>query len=157
MKALLLSVILSAASWAACGADRPPSGDTSLPQLVEQQRALKAQLDAGTSGLTPRQVKQVRKAQDEFFSIADGKDTLDQLSVDEKIRIENALELINAEVVDTRTASDDQNVCWREKASGTHLKVTRCGTRAEMREAREGARDYLDRPKACGADCGADP
>lgn len=157
MKTLLLSVILSAASWAACAADRPLSGDTSLPQLVEQQRALKAQLDAGTSGLTPRQVKQVRKAQDEFFSIADGKDTLDQLSIDEKIRIENALELINAEVVDTRTASDDQNVCWREKASGTHLKVTRCGTKAEMREAREGARDYLDRPKACGADCGADP
>lgn len=157
MKTLLLSVILSAASWAACAADRPLSDDTSLPQLVEQQRALKAQLDAGTSGLTPRQVKQVRKAQDEFFSIADGKDTLDQLSIDEKIRIENALELINAEVVDTRTASDDQNVCWREKASGTHLKVTHCGTKAEMREAREGARDYLDRPKACGADCGADP
>ncbi|MFC5578681.1 hypothetical protein ACFPOA_11765 [Lysobacter niabensis] len=157
MKALLLSVLLSAACWAACAADQPPSGDTSLLQLVEQQRALKAQIDAGSSGLTPRQVKQVRKAQDEFFAIADGKDTLAQLSVDEKIRVENALELINAEVVDTRVAGDDQNVCWRERASGTHMKVTRCGTKQEMREAREGARDYLDRPKTCGADCGANP
>jgi hypothetical protein len=97
-------------------------------------------------------VKQVRKAQDEVSSIVDGKDTLDQLSIDEKVRIENALELIDAKVVDTRAASDDQDVCWRERASGTHLKVTRCGTRAEMREAREDARDHLDRPKPCRAD-----
>lgn len=160
MKGLLLPVVLMvllAASWVACAADKPPAGDSSLPQMVERQHALKAQLDAGSSGLTPRQVKQVRKAQDEFFSIAAGKETLDQLSIDEKIRIENALELINAQVDDTRAASDGQNVCWREKASGTNLKVTRCGTKAEMREAREGARDYLDRPKACGADCGASP
>jgi hypothetical protein len=60
-------------------------------------------------------------------------------------------------VAGTPAAGDDQNVCWREKKTGTNVKVTRCGTKAEMREAREGARDYLDRPNTCGADCGAIP
>jgi len=156
MKALLLSVVLLMASWPTYAADNP-SGSSSLPELVQQQRALKEKLDAGTSGLTPRQVKQVREAQDEFFAIAEGRETLDQLSIAEKIRIENALEAINAQVAGTPTADDNQNVCWREKATGSNVKVTRCGTKAEMREAREGARDHLDRPKTCGADCGSLP
>jgi hypothetical protein len=63
--------------------------------------------------------------------------------------MENALERINAEVKNNRAASDDQNVCWRERASGSKMKTTRCGTKAEMREAREGARDYMEKPKAC--------
>jgi hypothetical protein len=127
----------------------------SLQLIVEQQEILKADLDdGGLTGLTPRQNKLVRKAQDEMFAITAGKTTLDELTIDEKVRLENALERINAEVVNTRGSKDDQSVCWRERMSGTNMKVTRCGTAAEMREAREGARDFLERPKTCGKDCG---
>lgn len=126
-----------------------------LQAILEQQRELRADLeDGGIEGLTTRDNNRVRKAQAEVFAVTEGKSRLDELNIDEKIRLENALEQINAHVKNTRRANDDQTVCWREKMSGTARRVTRCGTEAERREAREGARDWLERPKTCGQDCG---
>ena len=104
--------------------------------------------------MTTRQVNAIRKAQADVFAVTEGRTSLDQLSMDDKVRLENALERINAEVKNTRAGRDGRNVCWREKMSGTNTKVTRCGTEAEMREAREGARDFLERPRVCGERCG---
>ena len=131
------------------------SAEDGLQLIVKQQAELKADLDdGGIAGLTTRQNNLVRKAQAEVFAVTENKATMDELSIDDKIRLENALERINAELVNTRAASDEQNVCWRERVSGTGVKKTRCGTKAEMREAREGARDFLERPKVCGEQCG---
>lgn len=154
---LLLLVFLFIAGPALAAGESAPVD--SLQVLVDQQRDLKAKLDSGDEhGLTARQVKQVRKAQEEFFSIAEGKSTLDQLSIDEKVSMENALERINAEIKNTRVAADGQNVCWRERVSGSKMKTTRCGTEAERREAREGARDFMEKPKVCvPPGCGASP
>jgi len=91
----------------------------------------------------------VRKAQAEVFAVTEGKHRMDELSMEEKICLENALERINAQLVNTRAASDEQNACWRERVSGTAVKKTRCGTQAEMREAREGTRDFLEEAKIC--------
>ena len=81
--------------------------------------------------------------------MTEGKHRMDELSMEEKICLENALERINAQLVNTRAASDEQNACWRERVSGTAVKKTRCGTQAEMREAREGTRDFLEEAKIC--------
>ena len=126
-----------------------------LDRILAQQNELKRDLDAGkTEGMTTRQVNAIRKSQAEVFAVTEGKTSLDELSMDDKVRLENALERINAEVKNTRAGRDDKQVCWRERMSGTNTKVTRCGTEAEMREAREGARDFLERPKVCGDRCG---
>lgn len=128
----------------------PPLGDDGLQMIRRQQNEIRVDLDGGgIEGLTPRQNALVRKAQAEVFAVIEGKARLDELSIDEKIRLENALERINAQIVNTRSASDKQNVCWRERVSGTTVKKTRCGTQAEMREAREGARDFLEKGKIC--------
>jgi len=138
---------------AAIAQDAPPP--QKLDRILAQQQELKRDLDAGkTDGLTTRQVNAIRKAQVDVFAVTEGKTSLDQLSMDDKVRLENALELINAEVKNTRAGRDDKQVCWRERMSGSNTKVTRCGTEAEMREAREGARDFLERPKVCGDRCG---
>lgn len=126
-----------------------------IERILAQQQQLKRDLDAGkTDGLTTRQVNAIRKAQVDVFAVTEGKTSLDQLSMDDKVRLENALERINAEVKNTRAGHDEKQVCWRERMSGSNTKVTRCGTEAEMREAREGARDFLERPKVCGDRCG---
>ena len=126
-----------------------------LDTILAQQTALKRDIDAGkTDGMTTRQVSVIRKAQVDVFAVTEGKTTLDQLSMDDKVRLENALERINAEVKGTRAGRDDKQVCWRERTSGSNTKVTRCGSESEMREAREGARDFLERPKVCGDRCG---
>lgn len=126
------------------------ANEDSLQIMQQQQRALKADLDDGVvEGLAQRQLGVIRKAQNEFFTVTEGKSTLDQLSMDEKIRLENALERINATVVGTRAASDAQDVCWREAKSGSAMKVTRCGTQAERDQVREGARAWMEKPKVC--------
>lgn len=84
-----------------------------------------------------------------MFALTEGKDALDGLSIDEKVGLENALERINTEVKGGRLAKDDQEVCWREHKSGSRMKSTRCGTEAERREVREGARDRMEKPKVC--------
>lgn len=152
MKSMALCVLLLVMTGVATA-----EGDSnSLQAMVEQQKALRAEIAAGAEGLTPRQVRVIDKAQDEFFAIVAGKQTLDQLGIEEKVRVENALETINAQVVNTSRASSDQQVCWRETMVGSKMAVTRCGTQQEIDEAREGARGYLNRPKICvPPGCGA--
>ena len=121
-----------------------------LGKIRSQQDLLAADLNAGTTqGMTPRQVNAIRKAQKEVFAVIEGKNALDELSIDEKVRLENSLERINAKVKGGRLAKDDQEVCWREHKSGSRMKSTRCGTEAERREVREGARDWMEKPKVC--------
>ena len=147
---LVAALLLMASGPLFAQAGAASDADDGLQAVMKQQTELKADLeDGGIEGLTPRQTKLVSKAQQEVFAVAEGKNTMADLSIEEKIRLENALEAINAEIVNTRAGNDNQNVCWRERMSGTGLKKTRCGTKAEMREAREGARDYMERPKVC--------
>lgn len=147
IKRYLMAACLAAFAQTGLAAEATEDG---LQVILHQQAELRADLDdGGIAGLTPRQNGIVRKAQAEVFAVTAGKTRLEQLSMDEKIRMENALERINAEVKNTRSASDDQNVCWRERVSGSKMKTTRCGTKAEMREAREGARDFMEKPKVC--------
>lgn len=159
MKRIVWTLALALASaTSGAAAQDVTDGDTAgddLQRIVAQQHALKSDLAAGKhGGLTPREVVQVQRAQQEVLALADGKSDFDALSMDEKVRLENALERINALIVNTREGDDAQNVCWRERVMGTGVKQTRCGTKAEMREAREGARDWMERPKTCGARCG---
>lgn len=121
-----------------------------LQAIISQQQQLRRDLGAGgTTGLTPRQVKVVRKAQDEVFALVEGKSSLVELDIEQKVRLENALERINAEIKGTRLSSEEKQVCWRERKSGTKLMVTRCGTQAEIDAAREGARAWMEKPKIC--------
>lgn len=158
LKVFVLTTFLAVAGVADAQTATPVTGgaEDGLQLILEQQKNLKSDVDdGGIEGLTLRQNALVRKAQSELFAVTQGKSRLDELSMDEKIRLENALERINAQVVNTRAASDKQDVCWRERVSGTTVKKTRCGTQAEMREAREGARDFMEKGKICaGPGCG---
>jgi len=152
MRALLMVALLVLAPMASAANQE----SSSLQMMVEQQVALRAELAQGPQDLTPRQVGIMRKAQDEFFRIVEGKTTMDQLAIDEKVQLENALERINAQLVGTNAARANQEVCWRERTVGSKMQVTRCGTQQEIDEAREGARGFLDKPKICvPPGCGA--
>lgn len=120
-----------------------------LAAILEQQQSLKANIDAGTSGLSPRQVRVIRKEQETVFAIAGSNTRFDQLNIQEQIRLENALERINANVVGTRVAQENQDACWTEAKTGSKMKVTRCGTQEEIDEARRGARAWMEKPKIC--------
>ena len=129
----------------------------SLRAVLEQQTALKTDLaDGGIGGLTPRQNAQVGKAQDEVFALAGGKTSWEALTIEQKVRVENALERINALVVNTRKSAGAKQTCWREKKLGSKTTITRCATQSELDAAREGGRGWMERPKVCiPPGCGA--
>ena len=127
-----------------------------LSAMVEQQVALRDELVQGQQDLSPRQVGVIKKAQAEFFRLVEGKSTMDQLTIEDKVRVENALEKVNAQIVGTNAAAANQQVCWRETTVGSKMKTTRCGTQQEIDDAREGARGFLLKPKVCEPPgCGA--
>lgn len=145
MRTLVLVALLSCFPLVAVAQEETAS----LAAIVEQQVALRDDLARGPVDLTPRQISAVRKAQAEFFRLVEGKTTMEQLNIDDKIRVENALERINAQVVGTNTAQADQDVCWREQRLGSRAKTTRCGTQKEIDQVRENARGYMEKPKIC--------
>ena len=145
MRTFVLVMLLS---WLPMVAVAQQQGDP-LASMLEQQSALRDDLARDPVDLTPRQVAAVRKAQAEFFRLVEGKTTLDQLSIDDKIRVENALERINAQVVGTNAAQGNQEVCWRAQRLGSRLSTTRCGTQKEIDQVRENARGYMEDPKIC--------
>ena len=151
MRTVLLALLLLAPLGAMA-----EEQNASLQMMVEQQIVLRDELARGPQDLTPRQVGIMRKAQAEFFRLVEGKTTLDQLAIDDKVKLENALERINAELVNTNAARANQEVCWREHTTGSKMRATRCGTQQEIDEAREGARGFMLKPKICmPPGCGA--
>lgn len=144
-----LRYVLIAASIAFCttalAADKP-----TLPQIVEQQRSIAADIAAGkTKDMKPKHVAAIQKAQQQVFSLTDGKTELSQLSPTERRKLKNALEDVNAALAGTFRAEELKDVCWREQVLGSRMTKMRCATQEELRTAREGARGYNDRPHAC--------
>ena len=149
-RAVLLAVVLLGFLPVAAQTSTSPDAPDGLRRIVAQQEVIRADLaDGGMEGVTPRQALTIQKAQKQVFAIAGNHSSLDELTIDQKISLENALEQINAAMVNTRKGDDAQNVCWRERATGSSIQVTRCGTAAEIREARDGARGFMERPRVC--------
>jgi hypothetical protein len=147
--AYLLIVMLLAASAASAQAASTDDGDK-LQLMIQQQTAIKSDLeDGGIDGLTPRQNSAVRRSQDDFFKAVGSHSKLDELTVEESMRVRNAVEAIAAQLRGTRQAQESQEFCWRERKSGSNLKVTRCGTQQERDHAREDARAWMNDPKIC--------
>lgn len=130
-------------------AQEPPK----LDQIRAQQTKLRADIDAGRLALTPRVVMQVRKDQDFIFELLRNKPTLESMNIQERVNFDNALERINAAIVDTRAARDDQEICRYERVTGSKQKQLVCGTQDQRQHARDGARAYLEQPRICAPPC----
>lgn len=151
MKAVWTMLLIGCLATGTAFTAEPSSGDEdALQRVVQEQKSLQTGLEGGDAGgLTARQISVIRKAQTEVFALAEGKTAFDQLTVDEQARLHNALERINAEVANTRMARDQQDVCRHETKTGSSIKTTRCATRAERDQTREGARGWMERPRVC--------
>ena len=136
----------------ACSAVTSYAAEASLQQIQAQQAELKRQLDSGElKQVPPGRAKEIRKAQAEIAELTRDARRLDDLDINRKTRLENALERIEAALKGDRLAQDSRERCWRERSTGSKLMVTRCGTVQEIEQAREGARGYMERPRTCAA------
>ena len=143
-----MHALLAACLFAACGAMAQDATDK-LAEIREQQAELARQLDTGELTLTPRQANAIRKSQAEVAELTQGAQTLADLDMNQKVRLENALERINAMVVGTRAGSSAQQVCKRVALAGSAMKTTRCATQAEWDQVRETSRSSLEKQRVC--------
>lgn len=121
-----------------------------LEAIVKEQRQIEAELSQGDmDDLTPRSKRLLKSTQDDIFSIAEGKSSLDDMSPDDQIRFKNAVEQVNSIVSNSRRVEEKKDFCWRERQVGSQVMKTVCGTEEERKAIRQGARDYLNRPRTC--------
>lgn len=121
-----------------------------IADIRAQQTALNGQLEGGQlAHLTVRQQNAIRRAQAEVFRLIDGRSSMDELNISEKVQLENALERINANFVGTRAAGREQLVCKRVALTGTGMKTTRCAPQSEWDQLRETSRNSLEKQRIC--------
>lgn len=143
MKMRVLGVLLLVSAVAGAQPTDP------VVKIREQQQVLAQELQTGVLKLTPREVALVRKDQTVVRSVLEGRNSLDELNVAERVTLDNALERINARVVATRQAEEDADVCRYERVTGSKMRKLDCATAAERQNAREGGRAYLEKPRIC--------
>lgn len=147
---LMVLALAFAAPASAADADPDP-----LQVILEQQQGLRADLDeARMPALTRRQVNAIRKAQATVFALTEGRTRLDELTVEEKVRLDNALERINAELGNSQAARDAEDQCRRERRSGSQLTSTQCATAGERDRLRDASRNALEKRRICEGLCG---
>jgi hypothetical protein len=125
----------------------------SLPEIHAQQTQLRQEALAGQGrfkdlSVAERQALAVQ--QDRFLALTKGRQSLDELAMDDRMAAINALEAINAGI--TR-AEDERLVCERIKQVGSNRPTRVCRTVAELRQAQQAAEKLMEERPACGLTC----
>lgn len=130
---------------------------TGLQAILEQQRSLAADLDAGKTGdLKSQEVEAIRKAQQEIFKVTEGKTDINALRPDEQVVVMNQVEKVKAIMAGTRVAQRNKEICKRERISGSNLTQTVCATQEERDQRREMNREQMEKRWICeGTGCGS--
>jgi hypothetical protein len=111
-----------------------------LPQLIEM---IRSQIEPGGRWeYVPKKERPTLEAKlDEMQRILAGRASLDELSNDERIRLINAQEHVNAIL----TRHDGERlICKRETPTGSHRPVNNCVTFADRKRDQEASRRFLD-------------
>lgn len=96
----------------------------------------------------------LHRAQDVIFAILSEGKALEQLSKDQQVDLMNAVEEVKAVLAENE---NDKLECWRERKTGSNMKVTMCETVAQREQIRLDAKAWKEKPGVCAGECGAAP
>lgn len=136
-----LFLALLAFSFAAYASQSGTSQDVGV--ILSEQKQLQQDVAAGKGGLarlTPKEKEALATAQARVFVLLEGKSTIDELPMDQRVEAFNALESIKAIV---SAKPKDQTICRRERVLGSHRAVTSCRTAEEREQEVEAAANAL--------------
>ncbi len=130
-----------------------------LKVLLNQQTSINRQIEESPDGMGIDALERdrLRRAQAVVTELTSKKNTLDQLSPGDQIRLRNALGEVYAILKGTRVAQEQRDVCWRERRIGSQIQSTRCATFEQLLLTREGARNWMEKSQVCasqGNGCG---
>ncbi|WP_157489601.1 hypothetical protein [Lysobacter sp. Root916] len=144
MRGLIFAAVLLA-STAAAASDVAPRPPLAISAITAQQKQIHDDVIAqrGRYKDMPASTRsELLSKQAEVLAMIEGKNSSGDLSQEQQVQVFNRLEWIEAAI---NNAEDERMVCKREKTIGS-TRITRvCRTVAQEREAREAARDELDR------------
>jgi len=86
------------------------------------------------------------KAQDQIFSLLEGRGSVDELSPDQMLELYNAQGVVNSVLTD---AELDREICKREKVLGSHRSSMVCMTVRETRNIKETDKTMMMAPRVC--------
>ncbi|HET7842710.1 MAG TPA: hypothetical protein VFL14_01070 [Xanthomonadales bacterium] len=129
-----------------------------VPKYLDHQRDLRDDVmySKKFKHVQKRDRERLYKAQDEIFSLLEGRASVDELSPDQLIALYDAQGVVNAVLED---AELDREVCKREKLVGSHRSSLVCMTVREQRRIKESHKTMMLAPRTCnngvgGASCG---
>jgi hypothetical protein len=102
---------------------------TQLRQAIEAKRG-------NYSQFSDEERREIFARQDDVLAAIEGRQTIDELSNDERVRLANALSAVDAAV---NKAEDNRMVCERIKPIGSNRPQNKCMTVGQRRQLREDA------------------
>lgn len=155
--ALLLAFVapFSASAQNAAAPSTAPS-QPSLKDIVAQQTALRAQAVAKRGAFKDMHAgdrDRLINQQDKLLRLLDGRQSIDELRVEQRVEVFNHLQEINAKVT---KAEDGRQICERSRLVGTNRFQVVCMTAKQDREHRENAKKSVLTIMKCDGGCGSD-
>jgi hypothetical protein len=152
--AMMLLLVVSLASPATLPA-QTTAAQPQPPEILAEQRQLRLALenaDPRYADLTPFRRNRIYKAQDQVFTLVEGHARLDELAIDEQLRLFNALELIGSHLGKRDEAA--HMVCERIAIVGSRRQQMACMEKGERdRRAQRAVDALMTRPACTTSDC----
>jgi hypothetical protein len=143
---LLLVPLLASASFTA----------TDTRRILAEQKDIRAESEQPMgkySRFNDAARTRLHRAQDTIFAILSEGKALEQLRKDQQVELMNAIEEVKAVLAENE---NDKLECWRERKTGTTMKVTRCETVAQRERIMKDAQAWKEKPSNCVGECGAE-
>lgn len=130
-----------------------PEIQATPPEIVAEQLDLRTQMQEskGRFAEMPAVKKSsIAKNQAIVLGLLEGRETLAELTPDQKVEAANALESINASINNTE---DERLVCKRNKPIGSNIVVRTCKSVAQMEADKEAGANEMRRMNLMCGDC----
>ncbi|HET7843257.1 MAG TPA: hypothetical protein VFL14_03840 [Xanthomonadales bacterium] len=130
-----------------------------IETFVDQQHQIRDDIKAGRKyrDMDNDTKEKLFRAQEEMFSLLQGRGSIDDLDADEVIDLYNAQNMVNALLTDSELERD---ICRRTTTVGTHRVGLACYSAREWRRIKETDDAMMRAPRVCMpglAEAGADP
>jgi len=144
---LLLVPLLASASFTTTDTRRILAEQKDIREESEQPLGKYSRFDDAARA-------RLHRAQDAIFEILSEGKTLEQLSKGQQVDLMNAVEEVKAVLAENEK---DKLECWRERKTGTTMKVTRCETVAQRERLQQESRQWMGDPSICVKEGGCRP
>lgn len=140
IQSLVIGVLLAAMAGASAASDQAA---TSVPEILQMQHAIRTKLERPTgeyARLSPDAIARMEAAQDKVFAMLSGVNSIDQLNVNQRVEVSNALDEVKAGLL---ANEDNRLICHVERPTGSNISKRFCETVGQRKRDSDEARRMM--------------